>query len=180
LELVCYPDKLSPAGEASQNLTVNQTQSSLQYDPGNRRVIREASRLLVKWYSANYRLDPTDRNYLKTVVGNLLEIASMRQSASPRLAKINGNPTKRIVRILTTKSPAGSRLTYEKELSNSRKNSDFCKTNHPGKGNNGGLGGLMEDPFSIQITTFFAYTPRMTLSRVFRSPCLPVTKFEVR
>jgi len=57
-------------------------QSSLQYDPGNRRVIREASRLLVKWYSANYRLDPTDRNYLKTVVENLLEIASMRESAS--------------------------------------------------------------------------------------------------
>jgi len=58
-------------------------QSSLQCDPGNRRVIREASRLLAKWYSANYRLDPTDRNYLKTVVENLLEIASMRQSASP-------------------------------------------------------------------------------------------------
>jgi len=56
-------------------------QTSLQYDPGNRRVIREASRLLVKWYSANYRLDATDRNYLKTVVENLLEIASMRQSA---------------------------------------------------------------------------------------------------
>jgi hypothetical protein len=57
-------------------------QSSLQYDPGNRRVITEASRLLVKWYSANYRLDATDRNYLRTVVENLLEIASMRQSAS--------------------------------------------------------------------------------------------------
>jgi hypothetical protein len=57
-------------------------QSSLQYDPGNRRVVREASRLLVKWYSANYLLDPTDRNYLKTVVENLLGIASMRQSAS--------------------------------------------------------------------------------------------------
>jgi hypothetical protein len=63
-------------------------QSSLQYDPGNRRVIREASRLLVKWYSANYRLDPTDRNYLKTVVENLLEIASMRQSASPHGSQI--------------------------------------------------------------------------------------------
>jgi len=58
-------------------------QSSLQHDPGHRRVIREASRLLVKWYSANYRLDPTDRNYLKTIVENLLEIASMRQFASP-------------------------------------------------------------------------------------------------
>ena len=63
-------------------------QSSLQHDPGNRRVIREASRLLVKWYSANYRLDPTDRNYLKTVVENLLEIASMRQSASPHGSQI--------------------------------------------------------------------------------------------
>jgi len=63
-------------------------QSSLQYNPGNRRVIREASRLLVKWYSANYRLDPTDRNYLKTVVENLLEIASMRQSASAHGSQI--------------------------------------------------------------------------------------------
>jgi uncharacterized protein YjcR len=131
---MCYPDKSNPAGEASQNLTVNPTQvkrkhggqkgnrnarkhgfysgtlspaetsqlwnitnlegvdpeiafirvklqSSLQYDPGNRRVIREASRLLAKWYSANYRLAPTDRNYLKTVVENLLEIASIRHSA---------------------------------------------------------------------------------------------------
>jgi hypothetical protein len=131
LELVRYPNKSSPAGEASRNLTATPTQvkrkrggqkgngnarkhgfysgtlspaetsqlwnitnlegvdpeiafvrvklqSSLQHDPGNRRVIREASRLLVKWYSANYGLDPTDRNYLKTVVENLLEIASMR------------------------------------------------------------------------------------------------------
>jgi len=138
---VCYPNKPNPAGEVSQNVTVNQTQikrkrggqkgnrnarrhgfysatlspaqtqelwnitnlegvdpgiafvrvklqSSLQYDPGNRRVIREASRLLVKWYSANYGLDPTDRNYLKTVVENLLEIASMRQSPSPHGAQI--------------------------------------------------------------------------------------------
>ena len=138
---MCYPDKSSPACEASQNLTANQTQikrkrggqkgnrnackhgfysatlspaetsqlwnitnlegvdpeiafirvklqSSLQNDPGNRRVIREASRLLVKWYSANYRLDPTDRSYLKTVVENLLEIASLRQSASPHGSQI--------------------------------------------------------------------------------------------
>jgi hypothetical protein len=138
---VCYPNKPNPAGEVSQNVTVNQTQikrkrggqkgngnarkhgfysgtlspaqtcqlwnitnlegvdpeiafvrvklqSCLQHDPGNRRVIREASRLLVKWYSANYGLDPTDRNYLKTVVENLLEIASMRQSASPHGSQI--------------------------------------------------------------------------------------------
>jgi hypothetical protein len=40
--------------------------------------------------------------------------------------------TKRIVRILTTESAAGSRLTYEKELLDSRKNSHFYKTNHSG------------------------------------------------
>jgi len=138
---VYYPDKLSPAGEVSQNLTANQTQvkrkrggqkgnrnahkhgfysgtlspaetcqlwnitnlegvdpeiafirvnlqSSLQYDPHNPRVIREASRLLVKWYSANYRLDSTDCNYLKTVVENLLEIASMRRPAGPHGSQI--------------------------------------------------------------------------------------------
>jgi hypothetical protein len=111
---VYYPNKLDPAGEASQNLTVNPTpvrrkrggqkgngnarkhgfysgtlspaqtcqlwnitnlegvdpeiafirvklQSSLQYDPGNRRVIREASRLLVKWYSRVSLRGPTCR-----------------------------------------------------------------------------------------------------------------------
>jgi hypothetical protein len=63
-------------------------QSSLQYNPGNRRVITEASRLLVKWYSENYGLDPTERSYLKTVVENLLEIASMRQSAIPQGSQI--------------------------------------------------------------------------------------------
>jgi hypothetical protein len=40
--------------------------------------------------------------------------------------------TKRILRTLTTESAAGSRLTYEKELLDSRKNSYFYKTNHPG------------------------------------------------
>jgi hypothetical protein len=59
-------------------------QSSLQHDPGNRRVIREASRLLVKWYSANYGLDATDSSYLRTVVDNLLEIASVSQPVTPR------------------------------------------------------------------------------------------------
>jgi hypothetical protein len=63
-------------------------QSSLQHDPGNRRVIREASRLLVKWYSENYELDATDSNYLKTVVDNFLEIAYMRQSVGPQGSQI--------------------------------------------------------------------------------------------
>ena len=129
-----YPGRPNPAGELSQDVTANQTQtkrkrggqkgnrnarkhgfysgtlspaetrqmwnitnlegvdpeiafirvklqSSLQHDPGNRRVIGEASRLIVKWYSANYELDATDSKYLKAVVESLLETASMRQSA---------------------------------------------------------------------------------------------------
>ena len=63
-------------------------QSCLQHDPGNRRVIREASGLIVKWYSANYGLDRTARNYLKTVVEGLLEIASMRHSAGLHVSQI--------------------------------------------------------------------------------------------
>ena len=136
---MCYPDGLSPAGEVSQNVTANQTQtrrkrggqngnrnackhafysaalspaetrelwtitnqegvdpelalirvklqSSLERDPGNRRVVREASRLLVKWYSENYGLDSIERNYLKAVVDNFLEIAY-----APRPARLQGS-----------------------------------------------------------------------------------------
>jgi hypothetical protein len=59
-------------------------QSSLQHDPGNHRVIREASRLVARWYCANYGLDAADRSYLKTIVESLLEIASLRHSAGLR------------------------------------------------------------------------------------------------
>jgi len=57
-------------------------QSVLQHDPGNPRLIREASRLLVRHYSAEYGFDSTDRTYLKTVVDLLLEIASLRHAAA--------------------------------------------------------------------------------------------------
>jgi hypothetical protein len=43
----------------------------------------------------------------------------------------------------------------------SRKNCRFYKTNHPGKGNNGGLGGLIANPIGIP-TTFLAYITRKT------------------
>ena len=79
--------------------------------------------------SASPRLAKINGNPMKRIVRTL---TTKRQSASPRPAKINGNPTKRIVRILTTESAAGSHLTYEKELLNSGKNSHFYKTNHPG------------------------------------------------
>jgi len=45
---------------------------------------------------------------------------------------MKGKPTKRIVRTLTTEYAGGNRLTYEKELLNSGKNSHFYKTNHLG------------------------------------------------
>jgi hypothetical protein len=137
LELVCYPDKSSSAGEVSQNVIADRTQvkrkrggqegnrnarkhgfysaalspaetrelwtitnqegvdpelalirvklqSSLERDPGNRRVVREASRLLVKWYSESYGLDLIERNYLKAVVDNFLEIACAPRPARPQ------------------------------------------------------------------------------------------------
>jgi hypothetical protein len=89
-----YSDTLSPAETQELRNIANlegvdpeialirvKLQSSLEHDPGNRRVIREASRLLVEWYSQSYLLDATDRKYLKTVVENILGIASLRQSA---------------------------------------------------------------------------------------------------
>jgi hypothetical protein len=106
-------------------LTGNQAHSSLRYDPGNRRVTGEAfsySRL-VTWTS-----------FVIWVLAFELYLlfASLCQSAGPRLAKTKGNPTKRIVRILTTECAVGSRVTHEKELLMSGKNSSFYKTNHPG------------------------------------------------
>jgi len=102
-------------------------QSSLQYDPGNRRVIREASRLIVKWYSESYGLDATERGYLKTVVDSLLETAYLHHSAGPQGSQkqMAGDETNRMY----FNNWIGH-ATYEKELLNSRKNSHFYKTNH--------------------------------------------------
>jgi hypothetical protein len=45
---------------------------------------------------------------------------------------MKGKPTKPIVRTLITEYSVGSHFTYEKEFLNSRKNTHFYKTNHPG------------------------------------------------
>jgi hypothetical protein len=58
-------------------------QDSLQHDPGNRRVITDASRLLAKWYSAQYGLDGADSNYLKAVIEQILETAFTHGPATP-------------------------------------------------------------------------------------------------
>ena len=89
--------------------------------------------------------------------------ASVRQPS--RLAKTNGKPTKRIVCALRVKCARGNRLTYEKELFNSRKNSRFSKTNHPSFPH--------ALPPMTQITTFFPYMPAMTkesCSQIHSSP----------
>ena len=90
-------------------------------------------------------------NCCRESFGNCLP-ASVRRP--PWLANIKGRPTKRIVRTLTTESSGGNRPTYEKELLNSRKNSHFYKTNHPG------FPHVL--PPMTQMTTFFAYMLGMT------------------
>ncbi len=47
--------------------------SWLQHDPGNRRVLREASNLLSKLYGARYQLSQEDTHYLKTAIMSIFE-----------------------------------------------------------------------------------------------------------
>jgi hypothetical protein len=47
--------------------------SALQNNPGNKRVLGEASKLLSRWYRAKYGLDRTDTFYLKMVINKVLE-----------------------------------------------------------------------------------------------------------
>jgi len=91
-----YSPTLSPA-ETSQLATIINVegldprvalfrvklQSSLQHNPGNRRVLTEASRLLAKEYSDMYSLNPDDSNYLKTLIERILESASIARSSFP-------------------------------------------------------------------------------------------------
>jgi len=47
--------------------------SLLQNDPGNRRALREAAKVLTKWLCARYRLDSAGGSYLKRFVRGVLE-----------------------------------------------------------------------------------------------------------
>jgi len=58
-------------------------QAFLQHDPGNRRVLTEASRLLAKAYSDLWSLDVADYNYLKTIIERILESAVTGRSGTP-------------------------------------------------------------------------------------------------
>jgi len=92
-----YSPSLSPA-ETSQLATIINVegldpriallrvklQSSLRHNPGNRRVLTEASRMLAKECSDMYSLDAADSNYLKTLIERILESASTARSSLPR------------------------------------------------------------------------------------------------
>ena len=52
------------------------TRSLLDVAPGNRRALREAAKLLVKWYSAKYKLDNTDTGHLRKVIIAIMESAA--------------------------------------------------------------------------------------------------------
>ena len=54
--------------------------SALGYDPANCRVLREASRLLFKWYSSKYHLDSKDNAEFKKFVHNALKNAGTNRS----------------------------------------------------------------------------------------------------
>ncbi len=91
-----YSPTLSPA-ETSQLCTIINVEgldpriallrvkllSSLEHDPGNRRIVTEASRLLAKAYSDICSLDAADSNYLKTIIELILESASAAPSGTP-------------------------------------------------------------------------------------------------
>jgi hypothetical protein len=47
--------------------------SLLQHDPGNRRALGEASKLLSKWLRTKYRLEREDVSFLKIVIARILE-----------------------------------------------------------------------------------------------------------
>jgi hypothetical protein len=101
-------------------------QSSLQHDPANRRLIKEASRLIVKWYSENYGLDSTTGSYLKSVVQDLLETASVQHSAA-----LQSSP-KQMVDDETNRTHLSNLIghpTYGKEHLNLGKTGDSYKTN---------------------------------------------------
>ena len=100
MELVRCPNKLSPAGEVSQNVTANQIQLGRKCGSQN--------------------------GFCHLGFGICLP-ASLRPFA--RAAKTNAKLTKRIVCTLTTESAGGSCFTYGENLLNSAKNSHFSKTN---------------------------------------------------
>jgi len=108
---VYYPGKSNPAGEVSQNVTVNTTQIKKE--------ARWPERILSFGLGLSFGLR------------HLSFICHLPPYVIPQACTAHNHKgqmlTKRIVRILTTESAAGSRLTYEKELLNSKKIVIFTK-----------------------------------------------------
>ena len=114
------PNKLSPAGEASQSLTANPTQRS-------RAGVYPAFSFDIQAFGLCLAFGFRHLNLVDHPGSRICLPASLRPFAGA--AKTNARPTKRIVRTLTTESAGGSRSTYGENLLNSAKNSHFSKTN---------------------------------------------------
>jgi len=92
--------------------------SSLERDPGNRRVLREASKLLARWYSSKYRLDKTDSLTIKKLILGILQDYPGPSPCQPEPPPTQTVIlTKRIECILTICFSSGGFLTHEKGLS---------------------------------------------------------------
>ena len=126
-----YAGRLSPAEICQFWNTINtegiepeiaalrvKLRSSLERDPGNRRVLREAAKLLARWYSSKYRLDKADSSTMKKLVWDIfksypgLSPCQPEQPPTPTVIL-----TKRIECMLTICSVLGSRLTQEEGCS---------------------------------------------------------------
>jgi hypothetical protein len=66
--------------------------SLLQHDPGNHRLLGEASKLLTKWFRTKYQLDHTDTRRLKSVITSALNSQRVPSSGDlQKSAKTNKN-----------------------------------------------------------------------------------------
>ena len=84
--------------------------------PANRRVLREVSRLIVKWSAEKYRLDWADRICLKATVVTVLERYSGVSLSNPdRSLKTTEKSKKRIKRIFTPESGDCTDDTHEND-----------------------------------------------------------------
>ncbi len=108
--------------------------SSLERDPGNRRVLREASKLLARWYSLNYRFDKTNSYTIKNLIRGILEDysgLSPRQPGAPSQQNNDFDKTNRfaIKNLIRGILEDYSGLSPRQPAPPPQQNNDFDKTN---------------------------------------------------
>ena len=126
-----YAGRLSPAEICQFWNTINtegiepeiaalrvKLRSSLERDPGNRRVLREAAKLLARWYSSKYRLDKADSSTMKKLILGILQDYPGPSPCQPEPPPTQTVIlTRRIECMFTICSVLGSRLTHEEGCS---------------------------------------------------------------